>query len=221
MRHEAPAHDAHREPHALLGPPLEAALFSRFAGSFVAVFSLAAAIAACSSSTETAGSSGSSGSSGSTSSSNTLDKCGGGGEDSKCTEAETQAHWSCITSKCDAILSECYGSGYENGSFGGTCGDYISCVTDCECNDMSCLQQCPMPSEACSTCVEKLDTCMQACPEPACMKSDGGDDGATCADLADCCAAMDEEERATCEQALDLAAGNEVACKAMYDSQCL
>ena len=151
-----------------------------------------------------------------------MDKCGGGGGDeTTCTEAETQAHWSCMTSKCDAQFSACYGSGYKDGSFGGTCGDYITCVTACECNDTTCMQKCPIPGDDCASCVEKLSTCMEQCPEPACMKGDGTGDGKSCTELEDCCAAKeDEEERSACEQALELAGGNDVSCGAIYDSMC-
>ncbi|MDF2695554.1 MAG: hypothetical protein K0S65_3937 [Labilithrix sp.] len=124
-------------------------------------------------------------------------------------------------SKCDATLKECYGSDYKNGSFGGACNDFVSCVNACECGDIECFGNCPEPSSACITCGEKLDTCItQQCPEPECM-NDGGGEGTKCADLADCCAAMeDEDERSACEQALEVAGGNDVTCGALYDSLC-
>ena len=136
-----------------------------------------------------------------------------------CTKAEVAAYESCIQNACDVTFKECYGAGYKSGKFGGACGDFITCANACECNDLACLTSCPTPSAACETCSAKVDTCSKQCAEPECMKR--GNDGPTCADLADCCAAKaDEEERTTCEQVLELAGGNDVSCGAIYSSQC-
>ena len=96
----------------------------------------------------------------------------------------------------------------------------MECIGACDCNDMTCLQKCPEPSGACGSCLEKIATCTEQCEEPACM-TEQPSNGQKCTDLADCCAAMEaDDDRTACEQALELADGNEVSCGALYDAQC-
>ncbi len=61
-------------------------------------------------------------------------------EDSQ--DQDCPAYTECALTNCDASYQTCFGADYMNGSFGGSCGDYMTCVTSCGCDDDTCQQTC-------------------------------------------------------------------------------
>jgi hypothetical protein len=199
--------------------------------------SLTLAVVACSSSTSgtstgTSGgaSGGTSGASGGTSGAATS---GGSGPNkcaasqpaaSKCTAAEVQTYSDCVTSKCSSQYSQCYGSGWQSGSYSGPCGTYLTCVSACGCTDTACYGKCTATTE-CSTCLQGVGNCSAGCTLPACYTagSSGGTSGSsgsaahTCADLTTCCGKIaDATMKSSCESAVSGAAGNDATCNSFY-----
>lgn len=157
--------------------------------------------------TSSGGTSGSSGSSGS------FSTCKSSGSSSNsCTQAELKTYNDCVLSKCDSAYKECYGPDYLKGTYSGACGDTITCYQKCDCTDFTCLGACK-PSDACTTCSQKISACSKECTAPECLtkpadagSSSGGDSGATgsCATLSACCAKLSGQEQSTCQQAAGL-----------------
>jgi len=171
--------------------------------------------------TGTSGTSGS-GTSGSSGSESKFKDCSGGSSNT-CTAAETQAYSDCVMGKCDATYTECFGSGYKDGNFGGACSTFAACTNACACNDTACYQACGAPPAACSTCLQKIGTCSSGCTAPACMSagssgSSGSSGGKTCDDLQTCCAAItDSTKKTQCETTYNaIKSSGDTACNAAY-----
>lgn len=98
-------------------------------------------------------------------------KRGGG----TCTMAELAPYNQCIAGQCQTIISACYGVGAFNGSFGGACGSWMTCVSQCGCGapNLTCIQACGAPSLDCAACGETVDNCEKSsgCVEPACLRT--------------------------------------------------
>ena len=193
-----------------------------------------ALVVACSG-TSTGSSSGASGTSGGTSGGSGVNKCAGTSS-SKCTSAEIQPYTDCVTSKCDAPFTQCYGAGWKTGSYSGPCATYITCVSGCACGDTGCITNCPRPTTECSTCLESASSCSSPCTLPACAtagSSSGtsgstsgtsgasGTTGKTCAQLAACCASQSGSAQMACQGAYDAIKNNgDATCNAAYSPYC-
>lgn len=181
-------------------------------------FILAASVAnGCTSSTDgtssgssSGGSSGASGASGS--SSGGIKQCPAQGGQTDCPQSELDAYAKCATDNCDAEFKECYGSGYQSGSFGGPCGSFISCTNACECDDTACRQKCTTDA-ACNTCNQKLGQCITSKCKLPCQG-----ETKTCDDLAACCAKLtDATKKSTCQGSYDAVKANgDVGCNSVY-----
>jgi hypothetical protein len=196
--------------------------------------SLTLAVVACSSSTSGTSTGTSGGASGGTSGAATS---GGSGPNkcaasqpaaSKCTAAEIQTYSDCVNSKCSSQYTQCYGSGWQSGSFSGPCGSYLTCASACACNDTACFSKCT-PTTECSTCLEGTTNCSAGCTLPACYTagtSSGGTSGTsgssgtaahTCADLATCCGKIaDANIKSSCDSAKTAAGTNDSTCSTYY-----
>ncbi|MCA9584394.1 MAG: hypothetical protein KC657_03455 [Myxococcales bacterium] len=166
-----------------------------------------------------ASSSGSSGASSGSSGSSGPKYCAGG----TCTEAEGKPYADCVIGKCDTQYQECYGPGYKTGTYGGSCGPYLTCVQKCACDDTACFQACGAPQGDCQTCLQKVSTCVQGsgCQAPACASVQpdaGGGGGKTCADLAACCAKIaDNTKKTQCQGTYDqVKASGDATCNLVY-----
>lgn len=148
-----------------------------------------------------------------------------------CSDAEIDGLANCMTSSCDAELRATYGDGYASGNFGGACGEILTCTNACACGDTACLASCTegVSEGALTACVDSqdaLDACSSTCAKPSCG-DDGDDDdkggGTTtptgvCAELAACCATLNEsfqEYRDQCNAAA--ANGTEEQCSTIID----
>lgn len=163
---------------------------------------------------------GSSSSSSSSSSSGGFKDCSGetsSGGQSKCTQAELDTYSNCTQNNCQTEAKACYGDSYLSGSFGGSCGPYITCTQKCECNDTACFQACASSlDQNCQTCQTTYGTCInQKCPAPSCMT---GGSGKTCADLEACCAKIPSgQDKSTCETVYNsVKSQGDATCDAIY-----
>jgi hypothetical protein len=142
----------------------------------------------------------------------------------RCSPGERAAHGQCVFDRCGAATASCFGASARSGSYGGACGDWLSCLSSCGCGNLPCLAGCGEAPAACQRCQEDVATCQQAsCPRPACLQPadaaapdapapdavspdlgapplslpDAG--GGTCDDLMRCCLAIsDEAKKAVC-----------------------
>lgn len=128
---------------------------------------------------------------------------------SKCSQQELDGFSDCIRSQCASQLQTCYGSSFDKGTFGGACGDAMTCGRACGCDDSSCSKKCK-ESDDCKSCQNTLVQCLTQCV-PSCAKQSGPittpvtpDDagtsttpttsGKTCADLSACCNAKPDSD---------------------------
>lgn len=164
----------------------------------------------CTSSTGSTSSGSSSGGS-SGSSGGGIKQCPAQGQ-TDCPQSEVDAYAKCATDNCDAEYEECYGAGYQSGTFGGPCASFISCANACACDDTACRQKCT-PDSTCNTCNQKLAQCITSkCALPCQGETK------TCDDLAACCAKIaDESKKASCESTYDaVKSQGDVSCNSVY-----
>jgi hypothetical protein len=118
-----------------------------------------------------------------------------------CDQDETNQYGQCVADRCDAEYQACFGPTYRNGTFGGPCGTYYTCLAKCGCNDNACRQACGIAPYACQVCLaSRLTTCANnsGCKRPSCV-AQPPPGGNTCADLLRCCNGMtDPNERSFC-----------------------
>ncbi len=85
---------------------------------------------------------------------------------------------SCMKSKCDAELSDAFGSGYASGNLaGGKCPTYGACVGKCPCGDTGCLIGCGAPDATCTTATDAINTCEHQSCASACTSTGTGGSG--------------------------------------------
>lgn len=164
---------------------------------------------------------------------NTLSPCEDEAE--SCSDAELDSYASCATSSCDTQLRTCYGDSYQSGTFGGTCGELLNCVTACGCNDNECQKNCKDKvsndaSKACVACLSEAASCMKsACAEPSCFQDDDQETsepkdsgtsttptGTACAELSACCATLDASIQSQCNSLAS--SGSDDQCKSAIDA---
>lgn len=193
---------------------------------FASVVGVSAVVAvACSSGADNASSGGTSGSSsGSTAS---FKSCPTSLND-ECSDADLKPYSDCVSNACDTQFKQCYGADYKNGSFGGVCGPYVTCVQKCACSDTACTTACGQAQGImeCGKCLGTL-TCADACTLPACASSSSSSSsssgatggGKTCADLLSCCnGTSDAEDKQGCIALHGQAAGNDTTCDVYYSA---
>ncbi len=163
------------------------------------VLSAMAGVAACSSSSNNGGSGGGTG-------------CPGPGS---CAAMDQ-----CVQAHCESKLQAC----------ASPCSAMISCENKCGCSNTSCIGNCGQQmTQACSSCYQDVTTCVQQnCANVSCGTGgtggsggsggsngtggtpgvDGG--GATCADLAACCAQLPAADQQSCNSIVSN--GNDSVC---------
>jgi hypothetical protein len=90
----------------------------------------------------------------------------------------SEACASCLSSNCSAQANACYGSFFQMGSPGGTCGPFFACICACKsANDSACLANCgSMLTGACNACQDVYGNCIKTNCSSQCMTSFSGPD---------------------------------------------
>src|SRR5512143_1998991 len=66
----------------------------------------------------------------------------------------------CLQSQCGDLISTCYGAGWRQSQFSGTCSDMLSCACNCASTDPTCVTNCRAnASAACAQCMGDLTGC--------------------------------------------------------------
>jgi hypothetical protein len=93
----------------------------------------------------------------------------------------SEACTSCLSSNCSAQANTCYGSFFQMGSPGGTCGPFFTCICACKsASDSACIANCSsMLTDACNTCQDVYGSCMKTNCSSQCMTSSSVPDMAT------------------------------------------
>lgn len=132
----------------------------------------------------------------------------------------------CVQAHCESKVQACESP----------CSAMISCQNNCGCSNTSCVDNCSnQMTQACSNCVQQVGACAtQNCASVSCgaggaggaggtsgMAGAGGTQGvdgggATCADLASCCAQLPASEQQACNSIVSN--GNNYACSQALSS---
>jgi len=69
---------------------------------------------------------------------------------------------SCLSNQCGQELQNTFGSSERATSPGGSCGGWMSCLADCDCNDMTCVDACSNADvgQQCNDDADRWATCM-------------------------------------------------------------
>jgi hypothetical protein len=151
-----------------------------------------------------------------------------GDTESSCTDDELKGYSDCAVEKCDSKYKECLGDGYKNGSYGGPCKEFTTCVNKCSCGDDACVEACGAPTRECTSCLTNAGQCIVSmCELPECATGniDLEDAGIsldyTCDDLQGCCAGLSGDDKTICDQVYNQAKGSgDLACSVAYSSLC-
>ena len=75
----------------------------------------------------------------------------------------------CVAENCDSEATACYGENWKQQSFGGECGEFLTCSCACDPNSGSCLQGCMGPTfDVCRGCDGPVEVCIQEKCNPVC-----------------------------------------------------
>lgn len=144
-----------------------------------------------------------------------------------CASAQRASYASCVSSACSVEQKNCFGASFALGSAGGPCAAYLTCTSDCGCDDDACLARCGA-STSCAACLTTLASCALGCTSQ--LSCDGGvpdaggfaDAGAaSCAALLSCCAGLPVDRASACQVAYNqgLVAGS-ASCAQALASYC-
>lgn len=87
---------------------------------------------------------------------------------------ECDKYEACVAGACSDISNKCFGPGYKQGSFGGTCKPFYDCAVACGC-DNACKTTCGKNmAKDCQDCFTEFGTCSSTnctADATACSKS--------------------------------------------------
>ncbi|MFT3767784.1 MAG: hypothetical protein QM820_20200 [Minicystis sp.] len=142
-------------------------------------------------------------------------------------QAAVEAYSTCIVQTCSAEYAQCFGPDYMSGTFGGACGDYLSCAAACQNCDQACIDACTDQhfTGACKECITgpiatcavsaiSSGTCKLPCAPDLPIGGSGG-----CDDFKACCDSLSGAQATSCTMTYEsVKLGGDLACGVAFSS---
>jgi hypothetical protein len=117
------------------------------------------------------------------------------------------------------------------GCLSSDCSAYFNCLCACQPSDATCLQGCPQPTAACTSCENSIESCIQTAATGSCSSqcgsasssssggtSSGSSSGGVtatgaCAQVVSCCQSFPSADQSACMAAVTETNNNQTVCQ--------